>query len=261
MTSFQFFAAFFHIFYQQFFQKLLFSLVHTFLTVHTAQVHIAMNKSIFVIFIFQFSLFFQYIAPKGDEPLFVGSSSTSSSNSSLDDAAKAKTTTSARSNRTAAAATRSRSRRWCICVSLAILVLGIFAAAGIYFGCKLRCHEIFHIGIGLSFKKTGDSVTKFFISGFSHSFRSGQPLTLHGIGIFAAASICFVCKSYSVTRFSITEFCCTLTSQPNISQHWHLYCGGLNNNNKPRLSRGFSNFFLASFVCGGICFWGQIFDD
>jgi hypothetical protein len=75
-----------------------------------------------------FICFLQYISPKGDEPLFPNSSS--SSNSSLD----GKKTIGGGGG---GVRTRRRaSRRWCVCISVAILVLGVFAAAGIYFGCK-----------------------------------------------------------------------------------------------------------------------------
>ena len=37
-------------------------------------------------------------------------------------------------------------KRWCLCVGLAILFVGIFTAAGIYFGCEF--HIKFSCGFG-----------------------------------------------------------------------------------------------------------------
>jgi len=59
----------------------------------------------------------EYIAHKGDEPLFSRSSSTTDS-----------------SLQVSKPASISASRRWCCCIGIAILIVGTFTAAGIYFG-------------------------------------------------------------------------------------------------------------------------------
>ena len=34
------------------------------------------------------------------------------------------------------------SKKWCICIAVAILIVGVFTAAGIYFGCELLKEDV-----------------------------------------------------------------------------------------------------------------------